>query len=133
MKFRKRIIALIIENKKLLLVKGRNYSELWTPGGKQEPEESDKDTLERELKEEVGLKLISMDFYKKYKGKSPYNKDVLTETNCFFAKTTGTPKPNNEIEKIVWYSKKDFLNNKYPMISENQEKLIPNLISDGFL
>ncbi len=133
MDIRHRIVALIIRNNKLLLVKGKAKPELWTPGGKIEESESEEETLRRELKEEVDLDLQSMTFFKKYFMKNPYEKDSMTETKCFLVDAKGEPKPDNEIESIIWYSKEDFLNKKYPMLEENEKGVIPDLIKEELL
>jgi len=133
MRIRHRIVAIIIKNNKLLLVKGKKYSELWTPGGKVENGETEKETLVRELKEEVNLKLLSLNFFRKYFLKSPYDVNWMTETKCFLVKAGGDPKPGREIESIIWFSKDDFFDKKYPMIEENDKFLIPDLIKEKLL
>ncbi len=47
LKTKTRIAGIIIQNRKLLLLKGKGYEELWTPGGKLEDGESDEKCLER--------------------------------------------------------------------------------------
>jgi hypothetical protein len=74
-----------------------------------------------------------MSFFRKYFMKNPYNKDSMTETKCFLVKAKGEPKPSQEIESIIWYSKEDFLKKRYPMIEENEKGLIPDLIKEGLL
>ncbi|MBI2449061.1 NUDIX domain-containing protein [Candidatus Pacearchaeota archaeon] len=133
MNIRHRIVALIIKNNKLLLVKGKGYSELWTPGGKREEGESEEETLKRELKEEINLDLQSMVFFREYFMQSPYSNNWMTETKCFLVEAKGEPKADKEIESIVWYGKDDFLTKKYPMIEENEKGLIPDLIKEGLI
>ena len=43
-----RILGIIIKDRKLLMLKGRGYKELWTPGGKMEVGETDEECLKRE-------------------------------------------------------------------------------------
>jgi ADP-ribose pyrophosphatase YjhB (NUDIX family) len=64
METKTRIVAIIIKEGKLLMLKGKGYKELWTPGGKINPGENDKDCLRRELKEEIGAEFIDMKFFK---------------------------------------------------------------------
>ena len=61
-----RIAGIIIKENKLLLLKGRGHKHLWTPGGKLEKGETDKECLKRELKEEIGVDLIEAKFFKEY-------------------------------------------------------------------
>lgn len=133
MNIRHRVVALIIRDNKLLLVKGKDWSELWTPGGKIDEGESEEKTLGRELKEEINLNLQSMTFFKKYFMKNPYDKDSMTETKCFLVEAEGLPKPDKEIESVIWYGKKDFLKKEYPMLEENEKGVIPDLIGAGLL
>lgn len=51
MKIRNRVVAIILKANKVLLVKGKGWPELWTPGGKIEEGETEEETLKRELKE----------------------------------------------------------------------------------
>ena len=50
-----RISAVIIRNKKLLLVTGYDGSFYWTPGGKVDSKEKHEQTLIRELEEELSV------------------------------------------------------------------------------
>ena len=68
-----RIAGIIIQEGKMLMLLGKGYKELWTPGGKIDGEESDEECLARELKEELGVELVEAKFFKEYKGKSFYN------------------------------------------------------------
>ncbi|MFH1253064.1 MAG: NUDIX domain-containing protein [Candidatus Uhrbacteria bacterium] len=49
METKTRIVGIIIKSKKLLMLKGKGFEELWTPGGKIEGKETDQECLEREL------------------------------------------------------------------------------------
>jgi len=54
---RKTARALIINNKKILLVSGHGADFYWTPGGGIENNETPEVALKRELKEELGLEV----------------------------------------------------------------------------
>ena len=64
METKTRIAAVIIEGGKLLMLRGKGYKELWTPGGKIEIGESEEDCLKRELKEEISVEISSLSFFK---------------------------------------------------------------------
>ncbi len=132
MAIKTRIAAIITSGKKVLFVKGRNYNDLWTPGGKAEIGESDEDCLRRELKEELNVELVSMNFYKKYLTKSPYN-DYMVETRLYQAKIKGNLKPGMEITEFIWLGRDDFEKKRYSTIPVNQEKIIPDLIKSGII
>ena len=85
---RTRIDGIIIQDNKLLLVKGRGYEHLWTPGGKVDEGETDEECLRRELKEEIGVDLIEAKFFKEYSGVSFYNPKLKLEQRIYIVKVT---------------------------------------------
>lgn len=128
---RTRIAALIIQDGKLLMQIGKGYSELWTPGGKVDGAETDLECLARELKEELGVELVEAVFFKEYFNTSFYYPEHKSTERSYITKIKGEIKPDAEIESIVWFSKEDFENKKYPMITHTQEELIPDMIKEG--
>ncbi|MFA7191999.1 MAG: NUDIX domain-containing protein [Candidatus Paceibacterota bacterium] len=131
MKTKTRIAGIIIRDNKILLLIGRGYSNLWTPGGRLEDGESDIDCLRRELKEEINVDLVSSKFFKEYKTSSFYNPEKELIERVYICEVKGEIKPDAEIESFVWFSKDDFENKKFPMITHTQEDLIPDLITSG--
>lgn len=123
-----RVAGIVIKDGKILMLLGKGYNELWTPGGKTEPNESDEDCLKRELKEELGVNLSRCEFFKEYKHKSFYFPKRLMTERVYIADVSGEINPGAEIEKHLWLTKEDFENKRFPMITNTQEKLIPDLI-----
>ena len=131
METKTRIAGIIIEDNKLLMLIGKGYKELWTPGGKIDKGETDEECLKRELREELGVELLEYKFFKEYANASFYNPDKTTIERAYIIKIKGEIKPDSEIESIVWFTKDDYENKKYPMITHTQEELIPDLIREG--
>jgi 8-oxo-dGTP pyrophosphatase MutT (NUDIX family) len=131
METKTRIAGIIIKDKKLLMLLGRGYKELWTPGGKVEPGESDEGCLRRELKEEIGVDLLDCKFFKEYKNPSFYHPERQTIERVYIIEIKGEIKTSAEIDSFIWFAKDDFENKKYPMITNTQEALIPDLIKAG--
>lgn len=125
-----RVVAIIVKEGKLLMLKGKGYKELWTPGGKIQDGETNEECLRRELKEEIGVKLVSMKYFGEYSAKSPYH-NRISRNKIYLVEINGIIHPDHEIESFVWYSRDDFEKNKYPMIPLDVEKLIPDLIKRG--
>jgi len=127
-----RISAVIIKNKKVLLVTGYDESFYWTPGGKIKSNENHKSSLARELKEELSIKLTDMNPYLIYKSINEITKKKQ-KVHCYLIKYSEKIKPKKEITRILWYSKKDF-EKGIPKISKGIEKhLMPKLIQDNII
>ena len=126
-----RIGAIIINDGKLLMLKGKGHKELWTPGGKIEKNENDEECLRRELKEEIGVEIVNFKFYKEYIAKSFYHNYML-RNKIYIVSIKGKLKPLNEIEKFYWLSKKEFEKHTFPMTPVTEEQIIPDLIKDKY-
>lgn len=126
-----KIKSIIIVDSKLLMLKGKGYNELWFPGGTIEEGESEEKCLRRELREEIGVELVSMEYFGEYSGKSPYH-EYISNNKVYITEIKGEIKPSREIEDYVWLTAVDFHNKKYPMISINEEEIIPDLIKKEF-
>ena len=130
-KLRIRIAGIIIKDGKILFLKGKDYEELWSPGGKVDGNETDEECLRRELMEEIGVEITNIKFYKKYPTTSFYNSDIQMEERVYIISIKGDIKPNAEIESFLWFSKDDYYSKKYPMITHTEKELIPDLIKDN--
>ncbi len=132
MKKRIRIVAIIVKNHNLLLVKGSDkYKEYWTPGGKREEGESDIKALQRELNEEINVRIISTEFFKEYTAKSPYE-DELVISRVYIVNISGKIQVGKEIQKFVWMTKNEFNDEIYPLIAITRQKIIPEIIKAGY-
>ncbi len=130
MKTVERVAGIIIKDGKLLFVKGKGVSVLWTPGGRIEPGESDEECLRRELKEEIKVELESMEHFGDYTRKSTHF-DHLSKNKVYLATVRGVPEPDNEIESLVWVSLEDFENRRHNFMPVQEKELIPDLIKKG--
>lgn len=130
-KTRTKIVGIFIKDEKLLLVTGKGYKELWTVGGKVDNNETDDECLRRELREEIGVQISDIKFYKEYSTTSFYNPTISMKERVYIISIIGDIKPGAEIEDFVWFSKDDFYSKKYPMITHTETELIPDLIKDN--
>jgi ADP-ribose pyrophosphatase YjhB (NUDIX family) len=126
-----RIVAIIVKNHKLLLVKG-SEKEYWTPGGKREEGESDLECLKRELSEELNVKIVSAKFFGEYVAPSPYTPSLISESHIYITEISGEIKTGNEIKEHIWMSKQEYKNNKYLLTATTRDKIIPDLIKAGY-
>jgi ADP-ribose pyrophosphatase YjhB (NUDIX family) len=129
---RQRVAAIIIKNKKILLVEDFAASHKYPPGGSIEKSETKIQALKRELKEELCLELISQKKYISFELINVvYNKSQIDY--CFIVKIKGEPKPDNEIKNFNYYTKKEILNKEVEIPSAYFENLIPQLIKDNLI
>ena len=98
----KKVGAAIIKNRKLLVVSKKTYpDQFMLPGGKPEKDETELETLTRELQEELHLKIISSKLLGIHETTSMFEKEPLTMT-VYLTKVDGIPAPNTEIASYKW-------------------------------
>lgn len=124
------IASVIVEDGKLLVVKEFNENEYHTPGGTVKKNETPEETLKRELKEEIGVRLLSMSPFGKFDSKTFDGDDLLLET--YFAEIQGKIKPCSEIEKFSWVGK-DYKNNKIKLTIPLERYILPKLIEGNLI
>ena len=96
-----KLSAIIIKNNKLLLVRKKNSLIYISPGGKSKKGETHIETLEREVKEEVDLKVVYCKYFGGFSGLSAIE-SLPINMEIYYVVTKGIPKPNNEIVELLW-------------------------------
>jgi 8-oxo-dGTP diphosphatase len=126
-----KIAGIILKDRKFLAVKTSDDGVLITPGGRVEKNETPEETLRRELKEELNVKLISMKFFGTFKDKVYQNNDdLILET--YFADISGVPKPGSEVEKFFWIDSR-FNDNEIKLSSAIEKYIIPKLLDTDLI
>lgn len=133
---RTRVSALIIKDKKILLVKGNEgfYKEFYfTPGGKVEVGEDDLMALNREMNEEMSVVPTVVEKYFSYQAMLGNGPDFQM-VNCYLVKEfSGEIVLGAEIGEMLWYSKDDYLNNQVVVSESMYQNLFPKLVEDGLI
>lgn len=93
--------AIIIQNKKLLVVRKRGTTVFISPGGKIEPGETQRCCLRRELREELGVELIRATFFGTFERPSAFEKMDL-QTHVWSTEVSGNYQALAEIEELRW-------------------------------
>ncbi|PIB27865.1 NUDIX hydrolase [Maribacter sp. 4G9] len=123
-------IALIeIKEHKILSTKSIGRTKYYIPGGKREKNETDEQTLIREIKEELSVDVIpgTLEYVGTFKAQSDGAKDgVLVKMTCYKAKYKGDLTANSEIEEIKWLNLKDI-----DLISEVDKIIFGHLAEIG--
>ena len=100
-----KVAALIIKDKKLLLVRERGKKIFVLPGGKRKLGESDDACLKRELKEELNVDIDEMHRFGKYT--DMYG---LVNLIAYMCKVYGNARAASEIEEMKWTDMRSALN-----------------------
>jgi len=127
MKITNKIGAIILRDKKILVVKKKGLDTFISPGGMVEGEETPEQTLRRELKEELGVELINKTPFDIFTDKAAYEKDTRLILYTYFVETKGEFKPMSEIESLAWIGK-DYKKQDIKVASILEKFIIPKLI-----
>ena len=124
-----KIGAIILDSKKILVCKKRG--KFIIPGGKIEKNESHKECLKRELKEELGVELISQEFFGSFEDDSALDPGMRIKMDVYTVDIQGEPKASSEIEEIAYADSKNKHNIKLGSILE--KFVIPRLLDKGLI
>jgi 8-oxo-dGTP diphosphatase len=124
--------AAIVRNKKVLVVRkeGQPSSEFFTAGGKIEQGETHHETLTRELTEELGVGVESIEYLGSFRDIAVFEA-VPIVIHAYYVEVTGEPNPSSEICEFKWISKNDAARVSVSSIMLNH--IIPALERSGKL
>jgi len=126
-------IGAIIQDpdRNLLVVKknvpGRNTYII--PGGRPEGSETQMETLERELQEELGVKVTKASFFGTYEERSEFE-DVPLVMTVFDVEIEGHPTPQSEIIDLLWIDRQ-YKEHGISIGSTLANHVVPKLIESG--
>lgn len=129
--------ALILLEKKLLVVKPYGKPFYINPGGKYErktdgEEETAGECLERELRQELDVALTDYNQFKTYHFDQAAHSQQPLLLELYFVSFSGTIKPSSEIERCEWMSKEDFYAGKFNL-APSFTRYVPDLVKEGYL
>lgn len=116
------IRGIIIRDRKVLLVTGRDADFYWTPGGGVEAGETIEKTLRREIIEELGVTITSLKPYYSYD-----YEDQRVEN--FLIQIEGDIKTGSEITGTSWYSSGSTIE----LSNGFRTMVLPRLLDDGLI
>ncbi|HZS42601.1 MAG TPA: NUDIX domain-containing protein [Candidatus Paceibacterota bacterium] len=124
--------AIIFNDRKQILVVRKLFkdrTEFIIPGGKQEKDENDEQTLSRELKEELGISVKAFSFFGRFNEQAIFENIPLV-MSVYYVDIDGQPSPQSEIKEYVWIDR-DYKSKGYLLGSVLSKHIIPTLISRG--
>lgn len=102
----KKCAAVVLRDKKFLIVRQQNQDYFKNVGGKLERSESPEECLSREIYEELAVETKSTCFYWKVpKTKAVSNPELELEIYLYFVEIEGPIKASSEIAECAWISK----------------------------
>ena len=105
-----KVALLYLQDGKILTTRSKGKNAWYFPGGKREGEETDLQTLTREIREELSVDILpetaeyAGTFSAQAHGKA---EGVTVQMTCYHAAFTGTPRPSSEIEELRWITSAD--------------------------
>ena len=126
-----KIAYLYIKDGKILSTRSKGKDAYYIPGGKREGQESDIETLIREVKEELSVDILpnTTKLYGVFKAQAHGHAEGITvQMTCYMADFTGNMKADNEIEEIRWLTMAD-----QDIISPVDKLIFAQLNRDGLL
>ena len=121
--------GIIIKNKKVLVVRKKtkeNFPEFIIPGGKREIGETDVETLQREIQEEVNLKVVKAEYVDEYEDIAIFEKIPIV-VKVYLCEVEGEVNIDNEIKEFCWIDK-DYKKNGIKVASILETFVLPELI-----
>ena len=129
----KKVIALPIKNNRLLVVK-KVDKDIWVDlGGKPEGNETEKETLAREIKEELDCDCIIKEKFGDFENEAAFDPGCMVHLAAYITDLVGEPKVSDpEIEKYE-YIGADYKEKGFELAPSIETKIIPALINRGYL
>lgn len=124
--------GIILKDKKILVQrKNNNRGECIIPGGKREGNETDFETLKRELQEELSLDLIKAEYIGTYQDIAVFSGEPL-QVIAYIVTTKGEIKCQNEIKEALWIDR-NYKEQGIKVGSILGEYVIPELIKRNLM
>lgn len=129
---RQRAAAIIIQAKKILLVKEASVSFFSMPGGMIEEDEEVESTLIREIGEEIGVPVVKLKYFSSFDHTNlAYN--VPQTDHAYLVTISHPPVCSHEISELGWFTKEDILSRKIEVPPVFLSNLVPKLINENLL
>jgi 8-oxo-dGTP diphosphatase len=125
--------AAIVQDKKVLVVrkKTQNKPEYFMAGGKMEGDETQRETLLRELDEELGVNVKQIEYIGSYEDLAVFEGTPIV-IHAYSVEIEGEVMPQSEIKEYAWIDR-NFEKNGIEVSSIMAKKVIPELIKKGLM
>ncbi len=119
------VAAVITDNEgRVGLVRKRGTGVYIQPGGKPEAGEQPQETLARELREELGVELVAIDYdLGQFKASAVHEINRKVHGHALVARIAGNATPQGEIEELRWFARDDLAHAEIAPLS--REHILP--------
>ena len=101
------------------------------PGGRAEGDETHKETLRRELKEELRVKIVDMKYFGSFDETAVFE-NIPIHMEVYTINITGIPTPDSEIKEYIWIDR-DYEKESIKLGSVLALHVIPGLVKLGLM
>jgi 8-oxo-dGTP pyrophosphatase MutT (NUDIX family) len=126
-----KISAILIKEKRLLVVRERGMRGFIAVGGKHDRGESHEENLKKEIREELQLNYRSSEFFGRFQDIA-YQYKVPVVMDTYLVDFWGEPYPDSEIKEYKWINK-NYKKENINMGSVLEKFVIPKLVVKGLL
>lgn len=129
-----KIGGIILKDKKLLVVRKitpDNRSEFIMPGGRIEGNETPRETLERELKEELDVQVLQIKYFGSFDDTAVFE-NIPIHMEVYFVTIHGLLKPKTEIKEFIWIDR-EYGKDGIKLGSVLSSHIIPKLIQEKLM
>jgi len=126
-----KIAWIYTEDGKILSTLSKGKNTFYIPGGKREGNESDYETLVREIKEELNVDIVldTVEYLSVYEAQSHGAAEgVIVRMTCYSAEYKGDLRASSEIERFEWHTTSDI-----KKVSEVDKIIYQDLFSKGLI
>ncbi|WP_369269572.1 NUDIX domain-containing protein [Streptomyces sp. R11] len=123
--------AAVVSDGKVMVVrkKGQRTDEYFMAGGKMEGEETQRQTLVRELQEELGVEVADYQYIGSYEDLAVFEGTPIV-LHAYCVHIAGRPQPHNEIKEYAWIDS-EFESKGFKVSSIMAQHVIPRLVEMG--
>lgn len=125
--------AAVVQDGKVLVLRKKSQPspEYYMAGGKMEGNETQRETLVRELKEELGVDVEDYEYIDSFEDEAVFEKTPIV-IHAYYVKVKGQPEPANEVKEYAWIDP-DFESKGFEVSSIMAKRVIPRLVEKGYL
>lgn len=126
-----KVAYIYMQDKKILSSLSKGKDTYYIPGGKREGNETDEETLIREVKEELSVDILkeTISYYGTFEAQAHGKKEgIIVKMTCYTANYEGQMKPDSEIQEIRWLTSKDM-----DKISPVDKLIFKDLLAKGYI